>query len=157
MTTALIDLSTLEKLFESSCTRRKRRLGILPISHGRNARIARQAAPRRRPSGYEAPRGSLPRRRLLRGDLRDGLGSTIARIGDGRPARHRGPLDEIGLVVTHVDDKGFLWFAPVGGWDPQILVGQRVEVHTKDGPVTGVVGRKPVHLLEADQQIRRWS
>ena len=37
-----------------------------------------------------------------------------------------GHIDEIGLIVTHIDEKGFLWFAPVGGWDPQILVGQRV-------------------------------
>ena len=39
-----------------------------------------------------------------------------------------GHIDEIGLIVTHIDEKGFLWFAPIGGWDPQILVGQRVEV-----------------------------
>ena len=63
-----------------------------------------------------------------------------------------GHIDEIGLIVTHVDEKGFLWFAPIGGWDPQILVGQRVELRGKDGPVPGVVGRKPIHLLEADQR-----
>jgi endoglucanase len=54
--------------------------------------------------------------------------------------------------VTHVDEKGFLWFAPIGGWDPQILVGQRVTVRGKDGPVPGVVGRKPIHLLDPDQR-----
>ena len=63
-----------------------------------------------------------------------------------------GHLDEIGLVVTHIDDKGFIWFQPIGGWDPQILVGQRVEVTTKDGPVFGVAGRKPIHLLEEEQR-----
>ena len=63
-----------------------------------------------------------------------------------------GHIDEIGLIVTHVDEKGFLWFTSIGGWDPQILVGQRVEVLTKDGPVPGVAGRKPIHLLEPDQR-----
>jgi endoglucanase len=63
-----------------------------------------------------------------------------------------GHIDEIGLVVTHIDEKGFLWFAPIGGWDPQILVGQRVEVRGRDGLVPGVVGRKPIHLLDGDQR-----
>ena len=63
-----------------------------------------------------------------------------------------GHIDEIGLVITHVDEKGFLYFAPIGGWDPQILLGQRVEVQGRDGPVTGVVGRKPIHLLKDEQR-----
>ena len=82
-----------------------------------------------------------------------GIGSSIARVGDAAPLLAVvGHIDEIGLVVTHIDEKGFLWFAPIGGWDPQILVGQRVEVRGKDGPVPGVVGRKPIHLLEPDQR-----
>ena len=40
-------------------------------------------------------------------------------------------------MVTHVDEKGFLYFAPIGGWDPQILLGQRVRMQTNDGPVPG--------------------
>ena len=63
-----------------------------------------------------------------------------------------GHIDEIGLAITHIDEKGFLWFTPIGGWDPQILVGQRVEVRRSDGLVPGVVGRKPIHLLEPDQR-----
>ncbi len=63
-----------------------------------------------------------------------------------------GHIDEIGLVITHVDEKGFLYFNPIGGWDPQILVGQRVEVRGRDGLVPGVVGRKPIHLLDPDQR-----
>ena len=63
-----------------------------------------------------------------------------------------GHIDEIGLVVTHIDEKGFLYFAPIGGWDPQILVGQRVEVRGENGLVPGVVGRKPIHLLDPDQR-----
>src|SRR5205814_253504 len=58
-----------------------------------------------------------------------------------------GHIDEIGLIVTHIDDDGYLWFRNVGGWDAQILVGQRVLVDTREGPLTGVVGKKPIHLL----------
>ena len=63
-----------------------------------------------------------------------------------------GHIDEIGLVITHVDSNGFLYFAPIGGWDPQILVGQRVRIEGRDGPVAGVVGRKPIHLLKDEQR-----
>ena len=47
-----------------------------------------------------------------------------------------GHIDEIGLIVTHIDDEGYLWFRDVGGWDAQILVGQRVVLDTREGPVT---------------------
>ncbi len=56
-------------------------------------------------------------------------------------------MDEIGLMVTHVDDRGFLRFIPLGGWDARTLVGQRVLVHGRDDLV-GVVGSTPVHLLD---------
>jgi len=83
----------------------------------------------------------------------DGIGSSIARIGEGEPLLAVvGHIDEIGLAITHIDEKGFIWFAPIGGWDPQILVGQRVAVRGRDGLVPGVVGRKPIHLLDPDQR-----
>ncbi|HEY5942149.1 MAG TPA: M42 family metallopeptidase [Solirubrobacterales bacterium] len=106
------------------------------------------------PSGYEGPAAEVWREAASFAEVSvDGIGSTIARVGDASPLLAVvGHIDEIGLIVTHVDEKGFLWFAPVGGWDPQILVGQRVEIHGKDGLVLGVVGRKPIHLLEPDQR-----
>jgi putative aminopeptidase FrvX len=106
------------------------------------------------PSGYEGPAAEVWREAASFAELTaDGLGSSIARVGEASPLLAVvGHIDEIGLIVTHVDEKGFLWFAPVGGWDPQVLVGQRVEVRGKDGLVPGVVGRKPIHLLEADQR-----
>jgi putative aminopeptidase FrvX len=106
------------------------------------------------PSGYEGPAAAVWREAASFAELSsDGIGSSIARVGDASPLLAVvGHIDEIGLIVTHVDEKGFLWFAPVGGWDPQILVGQRVEIRGKDGPVLGVVGRKPIHLLEPDQR-----
>ncbi len=60
--------------------------------------------------------------------------------------------DQIGLIVRHIDSHGFLRVNPVGGWDVQILLGQRVIVHTDDGPISGVIARKPIHLLEPDER-----
>ena len=106
------------------------------------------------PSGYEGPAAEVWREAASFAEVSvDGIGSTIARVGEASPLLAVvGHIDEIGLIITHIDEKGFLWFAPVGGWDPQILVGQRVEIRGKDGPVPGVAGRKPIHLLEPDQR-----
>lgn len=86
----------------------------------------------------------------------DVMGSTVARVDgtadDGPLLAVVGHIDEIGLLVSHVDEKGFLWFIGVGGWDPVILVGQRVELLTASGRIPGVVGKKPIHLLEAEER-----
>jgi putative aminopeptidase FrvX len=85
----------------------------------------------------------------------DAMGSAVARVG-GRAERPLlaviGHVDEIALLVSHVSDKGFLHVVRSGGWDPQVLVGQRVEVLTRDGAIPGVVGRKPIHLLEGEER-----
>lgn len=106
------------------------------------------------PSGYETRAAAVWREEASFASLStDGIGSSLARIGEAAPLLAVvGHIDEIGLVIRHIDEKGILWFAPIGGWDPQILVGQRVEVQGADGPVLGVVGRKPLHLLDADQR-----
>jgi endoglucanase len=85
----------------------------------------------------------------------DRLGTTVARV-NGR-ADHPllaivGHIDEIALLVSHVSDKGFLHVVQSGGWDPQVLVGQRVQVFTREGIVPGVVGRKPPHLTDAEER-----
>jgi putative aminopeptidase FrvX len=56
--------------------------------------------------------------------------------------------DQIGLIVKHIDEQGFLRVNPVGGWDMQVLLGQRMLVHTHDGSIPGVIARKPIHLLK---------
>jgi putative aminopeptidase FrvX len=106
------------------------------------------------PSGYETKAAEAWREAASFATLStDGIGSSVARIGEASPLLAVvGHIDEIGLVVRHIDEKGILWFAPIGGWDPQILVGQRVEVQGPRGPVCGVVGRKPLHLLDAEQR-----
>jgi putative aminopeptidase FrvX len=107
------------------------------------------------PSGYEQAPAAVFREACAPFATveHDTVGSTVARVrgtGGGRTLAVVGHADEIGLIVHHIDDDGFLWFRPVGGWDPQILVGQRVIVSTEHGPLPGVVGRKPIHLLKED-------
>jgi putative aminopeptidase FrvX len=85
----------------------------------------------------------------------DALGSALARVegtADAPLLALVGHLDEIALLVSHVTDQGFLRVVASGGWDAQILVGQRVQVLTSDGPIPGVVGRKPSHLLKDDER-----
>lgn len=109
------------------------------------------------PSGYEDAPATVWRTHAqafaeVEGDT---LGSSTARVagtGGGPTVAIVGHIDEIGLIVTHIDDKGFLWFIGVGGWDSQVLVGQRVEVATRDGVVPGVVARKPIHLLREEER-----
>jgi putative aminopeptidase FrvX len=59
-----------------------------------------------------------------------------------------GHIDEIGFVVTWIDDNGFVWFDRIGGWDDQVVVGQRIVIAGREGPVQGVVGKKAAHLLK---------
>jgi endoglucanase len=85
----------------------------------------------------------------------DHIGSTVATLngsGGGPSVAIMGHIDEIGLIVTHIDENGFLWFQSIGGWDPLILIGQRVDVITRDGIIPGVAGRKPIHLLDVDER-----
>jgi len=109
------------------------------------------------PSGYEqAPAAVFRDAAGAFADVtHDSVGSTVATVrgtGDGRSMAVVGHIDEIGLIVHHIDDDGFLWFTGVGGWDPVILVGQRVEVSTREGKLFGVVGKKPIHLLRDEER-----
>ena len=61
-------------------------------------------------------------------------------------------MDEIGIMVKYVDDEGFVRFAKVGGWFDQTLVNQRVLLHTKKGTIAGVIGSKPVHVMENEEK-----
>ena len=60
--------------------------------------------------------------------------------------------DELGFLVRFIDEKGFIYFATIGGFDPSTLPGERVQIHTAKGPILGVIGRKPVHLLQSDER-----
>jgi endoglucanase len=91
----------------------------------------------------------------LADDIRtDNMGNVIA-LKKGRSSAKKtmaaAHMDEIGFIVTHVDDKGFVRFNPVGGFDPKTLTSQRVIIHgRKDVP--GVMGSKPVHIMSQDEK-----
>jgi putative aminopeptidase FrvX len=113
------------------------------------------------PSGYETPAAEvwLEASGAFADVSADVLGTPLALVapkhGAATPPRRllvMGHIDEIGLIVNHIDDDGFLWFGPVGGWDAQILVGQRVSLATREGEVKGVVGKKPIHLLREEDR-----
>ncbi len=110
------------------------------------------------PSGYEQEAAAVFRELAepLADEVTwDSVGSTVALKrggGDGPLVTIIGHIDEIGVIVTYIDDAGFLRFRGVGGWDATVLVGQRVVLATKDGPVRGVIARKPVHVLSQDER-----
>jgi len=124
--------------------------------------VLRQLLTAAGPSGYEtAPAAVFAEAgRAFTDDVTiDVMGSVTARVaGTADPADPApllavvGHIDEIGLVVTHIDDNGFLRFMGVGGWDAQILVGQRAQLITRNGPLPGVVGRKAIHLLREEDR-----
>lgn len=86
-------------------------------------------------------------------------GNTIARLrSDVAPGAKKvllaGHIDEIGLIITHVNDDGTLAFRSIGGWDAQVLIGQRLRILTRNGHATGVIGRKAAHLMRGDDRDR---
>jgi len=113
------------------------------------------------PSGYEQPVQRIVRRELaeiaeqLQSDL---LGNLVAAMpasaSDGPRVMLTAHCDEIGFLVKYIDDNGFIFFAPVGGVDPHLVPGQRVRIHAANGPIPGVVGKKPIHLLETKDKER---
>lgn len=111
------------------------------------------------PSGFEVRPGRVWRQEAetFAADVRvDVSGNSFATVNPAGSPRIMlaGHIDEIGLQVTHIDEKGFLYFEGIGGWDPQVLVGQRVSVMGRDGDVPGVVGKKAIHLLESDERTK---
>jgi endoglucanase len=85
---------------------------------------------------------------------RDATGNSLARVaGTGAPTiMLAGHIDEIGVIVTWIDDAGLVFIAPIGGWDVQVLVGQRIRFDGPAGPVFGVVGKKPIHLMKPEER-----
>jgi len=84
----------------------------------------------------------------------DWMGNVIARkAGTGKKLMLAAHMDEIGFMVKHIDDSGFLRIQPLGGWDPRQMASQRVIVHTQGGPLQGVLmlSTKPKHLLTPDE------
>jgi endoglucanase len=104
------------------------------------------------PSGFEVRAARVWRDEAagFASDVRvDVAGNSFATVGgEGSPrVMLAGHIDEIGLQVTHIDEQGFVYVDEIGGWDPQVLVGQRVTILARSGDITGVVGKKAVHLM----------
>ena len=109
------------------------------------------------PSGFEVDAARLWRAEAetFAGSVTtDVSGNTLATVNPGGRPRvmFAGHIDEIGLQVTHIDEDGFLYIDGIGGWDPQVLVGQRVKILVRAGGILGVVGKKPIHLQKDDER-----
>lgn len=112
------------------------------------------------PSGFEQAARAMYREYVsaFADEVRtDVMGNTIAALNPTGSPRVilAGHIDEIGLIVTHVDEKGFLHIAPIGGWDSEVLVGQRVRVLTDKGPIAGVIAKPPIHLQKPKEREKK--
>lgn len=86
---------------------------------------------------------------------RDNMGSVVGvKTGDATGPRVliAGHLDEIGLMVSHITNSGFLKFQTLGGWWSQVMLSQRVVVQTRKGEIIGLTGSKPPHILPASER-----
>jgi endoglucanase len=108
------------------------------------------------PSGFESAPARVWREQArtfaeVRGDV---AGNSYAEVNaGGSPGiMLAGHIDEIGLIVTYIDDDGYLYIAPIGGWDVQVLIGQRIRFVGRDGDVLGVVGKKAVHVQKPEDR-----
>ncbi|MBA4067979.1 MAG: hydrolase [Isosphaera sp.] len=115
------------------------------------------------PSGFEQPIQRVVRERMrpfADEVTTDAHGNVFAALfPPGRPADAprvmlAGHCDQIGLMVQFIDADGYLYVQPIGGWDMQILLGQYLTVWAKDGPLTGVVARRAIHLLKPDERTK---
>jgi putative aminopeptidase FrvX len=131
-----------------------------PASTAQASQVLLDLLSARGPSGYEQAPAAVWREAAspFAEVSTDAIGTPLALVApkhgfESSPRRLMvmGHIDEIGVIVTHIDDQGYLWFRGVGGWDAQILVGQRLTIDTREGTVAGVVGKKPIHLLRDEE------
>lgn len=110
------------------------------------------------PSGFEQPAAKVFRERLagvadsIDTNVMGSVHALLSGSADGVSVMLAGHIDEIGLMVNYITPEGFIAFSAIGGVDAAILPGMRVQVHTKDGALLGVMGRKPIHLIEDDER-----
>lgn len=109
------------------------------------------------PSGYEADAQKLWRGRVETSAARvktDALGNCTAILNPGGMPRVMldAHIDEIGFIIRYIDENGYLYWGPIGGFDAATLAGNRVRIMGKSGPVLGVIGRKAVHQMDAEER-----
>ncbi len=109
------------------------------------------------PSGYEAAAAKVWRDEAatfaaeVSADVH-GNSMAVVNPGGSPTIMLAGHIDEIGVIVTYIDDDGFVYIAPIGGWDPQVLVAQRIRFQGRDGEVLGAIGKKPIHLMKQEER-----
>lgn len=109
------------------------------------------------PSGYEQPIQQVVRKYVstFADSVETDLHGNVI-VGRNPDAKLRvmlaGHCDQIGMLVTHIDEFGFVYAQVIGGWDPQQLVGQRMTIWTERGPIRAVIARKPIHLLKEEER-----
>jgi putative aminopeptidase FrvX len=108
------------------------------------------------PSGFESAPAALWRdeARPFATVTNDVAGNSFASVNaDGAPTiMLAGHIDEIGVIITYIDDEGYLYLSGIGGWDAQVLVGQRIRLMGRDGDVFGVIGKKPIHVIKPEDR-----
>jgi putative aminopeptidase FrvX len=84
----------------------------------------------------------------------DKMGNVIGtRSGEGPTVMVAAHMDEIGLMVSHIDENGYLRVVSIGGWSDQTILSQRVVIRTRNGrDIPGVVGSRPPHLMDAEER-----
>jgi putative aminopeptidase FrvX len=109
------------------------------------------------PSGFEQPVQAVIRAEIgqysdeVRTDVHGNVIATLNPNGNPR-VMLTAHCDELGFLIRYIDEEGFLYFAPIGGFDPSTLPGERVLVHTPAGSIPGVLGRKAIHLMDSDER-----
>lgn len=109
------------------------------------------------PSGFEQPVQRIVRKRMkpyadtIETDVHGNVIVSLNPTGSPR-VMLAGHCDQIGLMIKYIDDNGYLFFVSIGGIDPSVVPGSRVVIHTKNGPVDGVIGRKAVHLMKPEER-----
>ncbi len=111
----------------------------------------------RSPSGYESESQAVFDRyveRVADKYRRDPMGNRIAiRNPGGDPILMlAGHIDELGLIIKHISEKGFLYFDTIGGHDRVMIGGRRVNIQTRNGVIKGVTGKRAIHLMKQEER-----
>ncbi len=109
------------------------------------------------PSGFEQPVQRIIRERMkpvadtIETDVHGNVVVGLNPKGSPR-VMLAGHCDQIGMMVNYIDDNGYIFFVAIGGLDPSVVPGSRVVVHSKHGPIDGVIGRKPIHVMKPEER-----
>jgi len=109
------------------------------------------------PSGFEQPVQRVVREEMAKfsDEVKTDVHGNVIGIKnpEGKPRLMlAGHCDEVGFMVRYIDEKGFISFSSIGGVDAHLIPGKRVQIHTPKGPVLGVVGKKPIHILRKEEK-----